>query len=60
MLGVTICAEGGAAVSVRARLCKARGAFYRDIKFYESRGISRNEKLKRYVARVQSVAAYGG
>ena len=58
-LGATICKEGGGMKDLKNRLSKARGAFARLNKIWNSNNISKRTKLKLYKTLVTPVLLYG-
>ena len=59
-LGATICKEGGGGMKdIKNRLSKARGAFVRLEKIWNSKSISRRTKLRLYKTLVVPVLLYG-
>ena len=58
-LGATVCKQGGGEEDIKARLGKARGAFLRLNRVWNSSSVSRRTKIRLYKTLVKPVLMYG-
>ena len=58
-LGATVCKQGGGDEDIKARLGKARGAFVKLNRVWNSSNVSRKTKIRLYKTLVKPVLTYG-